>query len=728
MDPIDSLMAKKLNIKLSSISKAISGLLRMIKFDKYGSEHEQSIIRIVIISLILGSLCFVYDRLNPEIPVIWSAYAVFSVIILFETRKHPVQNLYRQIFTLLMDISATSLTVFITNEIGVLFIGVYLWLIIGYGLRYGKSLFMVGYVASLAGFVIATLMSPHWHSHAFEFYGVLVTLIAVPLHNLRLLNKLKEATVRAESANKAKSQFLSHISHEIRTPLNGIVGASSLLSEASGEVNQEQLLNVIKSSSEILQEIINNVLDLSKIESGKISSNNEDFNLQALIIETINLFSPQAVEKNLLLSYHVSKETPVNFHGDVLHIKQVLMNLIGNAIKFTEKGYVKVSVESLSQSASKAVLRFEIEDSGIGMSSDSLKSIFDSFVQAGEEIKFKFGGTGLGTTISKNLVEFMGGDIGVDSVLGHGTTFWFEIPLDKSKGEVHAKSNPNEIVSLSDYKKNNKKQKKSFHILVADDNDTNSMILTQMIALEKHTFEVVSNGQDALDKLLNNHYDLMILDCNMPIMSGKEVISLYRAMNIGKDLIPCIVVSADATVENIASLQELGVDAYLTKPIQMVPLLRTINEVVSVDAGNEIIVEQPRNEAPQQNKKSVLVDMARLDSLARLGDKSFITMLITDFVRDTDENFAELVESATDLDYDKVIHISHAIAGGAANMGADELAKLCQKMESIKPTQGFGEMMQLLEDSKLSYEKTREICLNYISALDKKMPFSQGVV
>lgn len=696
-------------------------LLKSIGFYQYGLEHEQANIRLVIIGLILLFIGMSYETIKLEIAYCWGIYFIFSLSVYLNTRLKPTLNSARQIVTLLMDVSATSLTVYLTSDIGGVFIAVYLWLVIGYGLRYGRTMLLIAYFACITGYSTATLLSPHWHENMNVFYGLLTALVAIPLFTLSLLTKLKNETAKAEAANKAKSQFLSHISHEIRTPLNGIVGACALLQSADSKANNHDttLLNVMKSSSDLLLELVNNVLDLSKIESGKITSYKEDFYLQNLLINTVNLFETQANAKSLSLSYQIDTNTPLKLNGDLLHLKQVLLNLVGNAIKFTTQGSVKVTVKMVSQVENQARIRFEVSDTGIGISEGSLVTIFDSFTQAEESIKYKFGGTGLGTTISKNLVELMNGHIGVTSVQGQGSTFYFEVPLDQMINETLAEQDTSEIIAFKDFKKPVHKVAKQFHVLIADDNEINTTILTAMLDREKHTYDVVINGQLALDKLEVNHYDLMILDCNMPVMGGLETIQLYQALNIGQKLIPAIILSADATVETISAFEAFGVDAYLTKPIKMDILAQTMETVVAkTETSTAKLIEYT---GLKSQGSAALIDVGRLDELAKLDSSHyFIESLITEFMEDTEKRLVELTAHVEFERYEEISDLGHTLAGSAANIGATAFAVVSHKLNDISPLDDIFTVHAIVSDTYNSYMNTKNQMLMYLE--DKNAP------
>lgn len=718
-----------------SVKSGLYNIFRFIELDKHGDEYQQAVMRPVLLSLTILLILVSYQNIQSYVYVAMASYSLIAIGILIHTRIKSVPSQKRQLFSMVMDVCATSHAMYLTNDVGAIFIGVYLWLVIGYGLRYGRTMLIITYITSLIGFVTASLLSNHWQYNIVAFYGLLFTLVSVPLYALALLTRLKDATNKAESANKAKSQFLSHMSHEIRTPLNGIVGACSLLASTPISKEQKKLFDVVHSSSELLVQLVNDVLDISQIESGKIVSKVDNFNLQHLIESAVHLFSTQAKAKNVLLSYDIANDTPLILRGELLHIKQVLVNLIGNAVKFTESGSVSVTVKVTKQNENQANIMFEVVDTGIGIEEGAIKTIFESFTQANNSIKNKFGGTGLGTTISKNLIAFMGGDLKVESKLGVGSKFWFEIELNKDSENlvenqikpnlVNAQASSSEIIVLSDFKKPAKKQIKSYRILVADDNEVNSMIITQILLQENHQVDVVKNGELALDKLRDKDYDLMILDGNMPIMGGMEVIQIYQALNIGQPQIPAIILSADATTETIESFKEVGVGAYLTKPIQINLLIQTIEDVVSQSTFKTAKVIDYTNAKPDSQNDVVLLNVSRLDSLKQLDANSrFIEKLILDFMADTERRMVSLNAYAKARDFIKIKACAHTIAGSSGNVGADELAKLCESLSHIKPSDNFKEIELLIGDVQDIYTRSKVFLWDYLNQLtiDQQMP------
>ena len=406
------------------------------KFPNYGSEHEQALVRIVfsvLVLIYLGS-----SLLSDENPsairsaFIFSCLFLFSAILLaiaiFRSRK-PSEK--RQFLAMLTDISAITYVMYMSGETGSLFFGIYLWVTVGNGLRYGSKSLLLAQALSVFGFVVVILSNEYWLSHSTLSLGLLLTLTSIPLFTFVLLGRLKKAITHAEEASRAKSIFLANMSHEMRTPLNGVIGASDLILSTSLNSEQKALANSLRNSGHILLKLIEEVLDFSKIESGKLTAEIVDFDLHSMINSTMDMFAPQAERKGLRLHMHSSPETCFLLSGDAQHLRQIIINLVGNAIKFTKAGRVELRVSTLKQDEKSTHLRFEVIDTGIGIPQKSQQAIFESFTQAHADISKNYGGTGLGTAISKQLVHFMGGEIGLHSVVDQGSTFWFELAFKK---------------------------------------------------------------------------------------------------------------------------------------------------------------------------------------------------------------------------------------------------------------------------------------------------------
>ncbi len=401
------------------------------------TELEQAALRVAIMLLVYGYFYYLFnfgetdlspsarrDMLHLYGPVFLGLSAVLLARILFDRGISPPRRLAGAV----IDISSCSYFLYLSDETGAILFGVYLWVTLGNGFRYGLKYLAFSAVISIAGFGLVIWANPFWQVHVWVGASMMMMLVLIPLYAGFLIRKLHKAISQANEASQAKSAFLANMSHELRTPLNGVIGIADLLRETPLNKEQQELTDAIHVSALTLHKLIENVLDISRIESGRLSSVEEDYDLHQLLNAMTTMLQLQAQRKGLLLATHIAPHTPYLLHGGAQHLRQVLINLVGNAIKFTEHGRVDVYVRPFPANA-QTWLRFEVVDTGIGVPPDKQQWIFESFAQADASITRRYGGTGLGTTISRQLVEMMGGRIGLSSQPGEGATFWFEIPV-----------------------------------------------------------------------------------------------------------------------------------------------------------------------------------------------------------------------------------------------------------------------------------------------------------
>ena len=817
------------------------------------SEHEQAAIRIVIGFAIIAYLFLALAQANGIQEDAWKLMllpvAIFiplSLAIFISILIKPDSSVVRRSLGMVADISYATYVMYAMGDVGGPMVVVYLWVAFGNGFRFGEKYLYASALLSVCGFSFVLYMSHYWSTHRTLGVGLLLGLIVLPLYVASLVRRLNAALKRAEEASRAKSQFLANMSHEIRTPLNGVIGMSHLLMETPLNAEQKDSAQTIQASARTLLSLIENILDISKIEAGKLVLETTDLDLHALIQSTAAMLAPQARTKGLEFMVHIAPETPFLLRGDPLHLRQVLINLIGNAIKFTEKGSIEIRVRLLEEGPVHARLHFEVVDTGIGITPQAQARIFESFTQADESTTRRFGGTGLGTTIARQLVGLMGGEIGVRSTPGAGATFWFELAMEKQPLPAHAAANlptlassrvllvstdagqcaalldnlktwtvesvtvanaaqafaslvnaaqrnrpyhtvlvdqphldvypiqfaaavraepslkqlslvllhsvhddmdadrylkagyacvlqapvekrllfnalhaagatqleNQDVVRLVDhYRGTETGRAPGLRILVAEDNPTNQKVIRKILESAGHRPQLVNNGEQALEVLGHDHFDLAILDMQMPVMGGLDAIKIFRFAH-PQSALPFLVLTANATTEAKKECQEAGASAFLTKPIDPKALLAQIATLVPESAARAASASAEQSVAARSGRSLNAATLASLESLGKRSD--FVTRLIHGFLEDTEILLGKMQQALLEQRYSEFKDIAHALKGSAGSVGAEALHQFAASIGRLTHDEIRTRATALMHDLVNAYETARYELLTYL--------------
>lgn len=428
-------------------------------------------------------------------------------------------------------------------------------------------------------------------------------------HMRELADRYAEEKERAEEASRAKSEFLAMMSHEIRTPMNGVLGTIGLLQNTDLSKHQYKLITTARESAEHLLTLINDILDFSKLEAGRIDLEDIDFDLHHLVESAISMMNPRAVMKGLRMSSEITPVTPRYLKGDPGRLRQILFNLAGNAIKFTNQGEVRILVDSRALEDGRHMLSVKVRDTGIGIAADQIDRLFSRFNQADSSIARRFGGTGLGLAISKQLTELMGGRIGVESKEGKGSTFWFELPL--AEGQTVQIAAPTQVAGPATLR--------SLRILVAEDNQVNQMVIGLMLRQLGHQADIVTNGIEACEQVQKAPYDLVLMDMQMPEMDGMTATVTIRKLPGAAAKIPIIALTANAMEGDRERYIRAGMDDYVAKPIALPLLIAAMNRVMGANdqaAGGDAAVQPgpaPLDEKAKAGLGNLLASLKKLN-------------------------------------------------------------------------------------------------------------------
>lgn len=485
--------------------------------------------------------------------------------------------------------------------------------------------------------------------------------------------KSEKLAQEALNLSQVKSRFLANLSHEVRTPLNSIIGLLSIIEDGNARSEDEvrQFISTARSSAESLLEVINAILDLSKIEAGKIELEKLNFNLRKVVDQAVMVIHQKAREKGIKIIENLPHNDELNFVGDPTRIRQIYINLLGNAVKFTEEGEIRIKVETENQNGSRIKIISSIEDTGIGIPAEKISELFKPFSQVDGSEGKKFGGTGLGLVICKEFLNLMDGDIKVESEEGVGTKFTFHFFVDPALSNILGKksnteSEQNKIHSDSNQDQLDQvlvEQRKKFRILLAEDNLINQKVAIRTLTSFGYQVDAVLNGEQAVSEHKSKNYDLILMDIQMPEVDGYTATKMIRKLESPLNSVPIIALTAHALLGDREKCLIAGMNDYISKPVVAKEIVQILDKYLGIHKN------KPQGDKKGMDKSSDLFDFDRLNQVS-LGDKEFEKDLLGDYFKDVEIKLETLKEFIAQRDLKKIQELAHTLKGSSYSVGA----------------------------------------------------------